>query len=228
MKKIMWIVAMIPVVVTSVVLQFMPDVIPMHHDLEGNTDRWGSKTESLIFPVIILFITLFWHLLINVFEKKSITAKTEKEQMEAKSSAKVLCVVGLSQAIMFGIMHYFILYSSWIQANTGSLQATIDIAKVSCILCGILFIVLGNFMTKAKRNAVVGLRSAWSMYNDNTWRKSNRFGAICIIVTGLLTIVTTVYTSGMTGTIFMLIYLLLATVVAVIYSKKVYDKEINK
>ena len=40
---------MIPVVVTSVVLQFMPDIIPMHHDLEGNTDRWGSKTESLSF-----------------------------------------------------------------------------------------------------------------------------------------------------------------------------------
>ena len=27
MKKVMWIVAMIPVVVTSVVLQFMPDII---------------------------------------------------------------------------------------------------------------------------------------------------------------------------------------------------------
>lgn len=228
MKRIMWIAAMIPLVVTSVVLQFMPDVIPMHHDLEGNTDRWGSKTESLIFPVIILFITLFWHLLIHAFEKKSIKAKTEKEQMEAKSSAKVLCIVGLSQAIMFGIMHYFILYSSWIQANTGSLQSAIDIAKVSCILCGIMFIVLGNFMTKAKRNAVVGLRTVWSMYNDNTWRKSNRFAAICIIVTGLLTIITTVYTSGMTGTIFMLIYLLLATVAAAIYSKKIYDKEIDK
>lgn len=228
MKKIMWIAAMIPVVVTSVVLQFMPDVIPMHHDLEGNTDRWGSKTESLIFPISILFITLFWQLLINVFEKKSITAKTEKEQMEAKSSAKVLCVVGLSQAIMFGIMHYFILYSSWIQANTGSSKTTIDIAKVSCILSGIMFIVLGNFMTKAKRNAVVGVRTVWSMHNDNTWRRSNRFGAICIIITGLLTIITTVFTSGMTGTIFMLIYLLLATIVTVVYSKKIYDKEIEK
>lgn len=52
MKKIMWIVAMIPVVVTSVVLQFMPDIIPMHHDLEGNTDRWGSeKQKALFFPV---------------------------------------------------------------------------------------------------------------------------------------------------------------------------------
>lgn len=163
MKKIMWIVAMIPVVVTSVVLQFMPDIIPMHHDLEGNTDRWGSKTESFIFPVIILFITLFWHLLIYVFEKKSKNANTEKEQMEAKSSAKVLCVVGISQAIMFGIMHYFILYSSWIQANAGGEHAVIDIAKVSCILCGIIFIVLGNFMTKAKRNAVVGVRTVWSI-----------------------------------------------------------------
>ena len=49
MKKIMWIVAMIPVVVTSVVLQFMPDVIPMHHDLEGNTDRWRWPPEVLCF-----------------------------------------------------------------------------------------------------------------------------------------------------------------------------------
>lgn len=51
MKKMMWIVAIIPLIVTCVVLQFMPDVIPMHHDLQGNTDRWGNKAESLIFPI---------------------------------------------------------------------------------------------------------------------------------------------------------------------------------
>ncbi len=143
MKRIMWIAAMIPFVVTCVVLQFMPDVIPMHHDLEGNTDRWGSKTESLIFPIIIMFI------------------------------------------------------------------------------------VLRNFMTKAKRNGVVGVRTVWSMHNDDTWRKSNRFGARCIMLSGLLTIITTVYTTGMTATILMLIYILLAAVVAVIYSKKVYDQEVG-
>jgi len=32
----------------------------------------------------------------------------------------------------------------------------------------------------------------------------------------------------MTGIIFMLIYLLLATIVTVVYSKKIYDKEIEK
>ena len=139
MKKIMWIVAMIPVVVTSVVLQFMPDIIPMHHDLEGNTDRWGSKTESFIFPVIILFITLFWHLLIYVFEKKSKNANTEKEQMEAKSSAKVLCVVGISQAIMFGIMHYFILFGYRQMQVVNMRLLTLQKFHVFCVVLYLLY-----------------------------------------------------------------------------------------
>lgn len=225
MKKIMWCAAMIPAIVTSIVLQFMPGKIPMHHDFAGNTDRWGSKTESFIFPIVILFVTLFWHLMILAFEKKAGRAETEKEQMEAKSNAKFLSIVGISQAVMFGIMHYFIMYSSYRQASLGSTKATVDIAKISCILCGILFIVLGNFMTKVKKNVVAGLRTTWSMYNDNTWRKSNRIGAICLIIAGVLTIVTTVFANGMVSTILLLVYVLLAAIVAVWYSKKVYDQE---
>ena len=225
MKKIMWFAAMIPVIVTSIVLQFMPDTIPMHHDFAGNTDRWGNKTESFIFPIVILFVTFFWHLMILAFEKKAGRAETEKEQMEAESNAKFLSVVGISQAVMFGIMHYFIMYSSYRQASLGSTKATVDIAKISCILCGILFIVLGNFMTKAKKNVVAGLRTTWSMYNDNTWRKSNRIGAICLIIAGVLTVVTTVFANGMVSTILLLVYVLLAAIVAVWYSKKVYDQE---
>ena len=228
MKKIMWCAAMIPAIVTSIVLQFMPDKIPMHHDFAGNTDRWGSKTESFIFPIVILFVTLFWHLMILAFEKKAGRAETEKEQMEAKSNAKFLSIVGISQAVMFGIMHYFIMYSSYRQASLGSTKATVDIAKISCILCGILFIVLGNFMTKAKKNVVAGLRTTWSMYNDNTWRKSNRIGAICLIIAGVLTVVATVFANGMVSTILLLVYVLLAAIVAVWYSKKVYDQEKKK
>ena len=225
MKKIMWCAAMIPAIVTSIVLQFMPDKIPMHHDFAGNTNRWGSKTESFIFPIVILFVTLFWHLMILAFEKKAGRAETEKEQMEAKSNAKFLSIVGISQAVMFGIMHYFIMYSSYRQASLGSTKAAVDIAKISCILCGILFIVLGNFMTKVKKNVVAGLRTTWRMYNDNTWRKSNRIGAICLIIAGVLTVVTTVFANGMVSTILLLVYVLLAAVVSVWYSKKVYDQE---
>ena len=78
-------------------------------------------------------------------------------------------------------------------------------------------------MTKAKRNTVVGFRTAWSMYN--TWRKSNRFGAISIVVAGVLTIITAAFANGITSTILLLVYLLSATIIAILYSKKVYDQE---
>ena len=212
MKKIMWIVAVFPVVVASMVLQLIPDMVP-------------HKIVNFIFPIVILCITFFWHLLICIFEKKAVKASTEKERMEANSSARVLCVVGLSQAIMFGIMIFCILYSSCVQKNGNGSKSTVDIARISCILCGIVFIVVGNFMTKAKRNTVVGFRTAWSMYNDNTWRKSNRFGSISIVIAGVLTIITTVFANGITSTILLLVYLLSATVISILYSKRVYDQE---
>ena len=119
---------------------------------------------------------------------------------------------------MFGIMNYCILYSSCVQENVNGSKVTVDIARISCILCGIIFVVVGNYMTKAKRNTVVGFRTAWSMYNDNTWRKS-------IVVAGVLTIITAAFANGITSTILLLVYLLSATIIAILYSKKVYDQE---
>ena len=227
MKKIMWFFAILPVLVTSIVFPLMPDTIPMHKDLAGNIDRWGSKTESFIFPIVILIITLFWHLLISVFEKKAAKGKTEKEQMEGASNAKFMGIVGIALAVMFGCMHYFILYSSCKEAVLGS-SGAVDIAKVSCVLCGLLFIVLGNFMTKTKKNGVAGVRTSWSMYNDVTWRKSNRIGAYCFMIAGILTVITTAFFDGMVSTVLMLIYVLIAAAVAVVYSKKVYEQEKEK
>ena len=50
----MWIISFIALAGTAIVLQFMPDQVPMHYDAVGNIDRWESKYENLIFPVFIL------------------------------------------------------------------------------------------------------------------------------------------------------------------------------
>ena len=63
MKKIMWIVAVLPVVVASMMLQVIPDMIP-------------HKIGIFIFPIVILCVTFFWHLLIGTFEKKTVKGRT--------------------------------------------------------------------------------------------------------------------------------------------------------
>lgn len=227
MKRVMWGISIIPLMVTSIVLQFIPEKIPMHYDLEGNVDRWGNRVEQLIFPVLILIITGFWNIMICHFDKKAKMANTEKEVTEARSNGKLLCIVGISQAGMFGVMHFFMLYGSYIEAVAGLDHAAFDIGKISCILSGIIFIVLGNFMPKSKKNAAVGVRTTWSLYNDNTWRKSNRFGAISLIIAGLLTIITTIFLNGIMSTVMLIVYLIISSSITIIYSKIVCAQELK-
>ena len=229
MKKIMWIISFVSLVGTAIVLQFMPDSVPMHYDMAGNIDRWGSKYENLIFPIIILAMSLFWAMFIRYFEKKAGKVSDEKESAGARSNAKVVSIVGISMAAMFTIMQGFILYGSYTEAVSGAERQSVDMGKVSCILMGVIFVVLGNFMTKTRINGVAGVRISWSMYNDNTWRKSNRFGAFAIMIAGVLTIITAVLMKSSFGaTMVSLGYLCIASILTLVYAHKVYKTEIAK
>lgn len=229
MKKIMWAISFISLIGTVMVLQFMPDRIPMHYDMAGNIDRWGSKYESLIFPILILAISLLWTLMIKYFEKKEQKATDEKERADAKTNAKVIKIVGVSMAAMFTIMQGFIMYGSYHEAISNVEKQTIDISKVATILMGIIFIVLGNFMTKIRANGTVGFRVSWSMYNENTWRKSNRFAATMIMIVGGLTIITVAVMRNSFGAMMIMLgYLFISIIVALIYAHKVYKKEIDE
>ena len=170
-------------------------------------------------------ITLFWQIFILYYEKKALTASTDKERHEAASNAKCLIIVSISTSVIFGIMQCFILFGSYFEATKNSTHASVDIAKVSCILLGVLYIILGNYMPKTKKNRTIGVRISWSMYNDVTWAKSNHFGGIVLIITGLLTIITSIFVSGNLSTILMLIYLAIAVVAILIYSYDIYRDE---
>ena len=226
MKKAMWILSFIPLIGTAIVLQFMPDQVPMHYDFEGNIDRWGSKYEELIFPVIILAMSLFWTLFIRYYEKKAIRETDEKESAGASSNAKVLGIVGVCMAAMFAVEHGFSLYGAYNEATSGASAWSVDIGKVSVVLMGIIFIVIGNFMTKTRINSTVGVRVSWSMYNDNTW--SNRFGAYAIMIAGVVTIIMAVILKNSFGAAMAAVgTVILAAVVTLVYAHKVYVQEIE-
>ena len=227
-KKIMWAVSFLALAGTAVAVQFLPESVPMHYDFEGNIDRFGSRYESFIFPVVIILLSLFWSAFIAYFEKKAANAASEKDREAAKSNATVMSVVGLCMAIMFTVMHGFSEYGKFIYSANGGDKMTVDIGKVSVILMGLMFIVLGNYMTKTRMNSAIGFRMTWSMYNDNTWRKTNRFGAICLMLAGIMTIVFAALIKQSLVSVFIALGLLLAaTVITAVYAHKVYKDEIS-
>lgn len=38
----------LPLVVVLIALQFLPELIPAHYDMNNQVTRWGSKYETLI------------------------------------------------------------------------------------------------------------------------------------------------------------------------------------
>ena len=68
--KLLWIVTFLPLIITIAVIPFMQDNVPMHYDFNGNADRWGSKYENLVLPVMIIIVSMFWQRTIKHFRKK--------------------------------------------------------------------------------------------------------------------------------------------------------------
>lgn len=219
-SKILWIVSFIPLLLSCVAIRFLPDEIPMHYDMAGNIDRWGSKYETFIFPVIIILMSLMWTGMSAIYKKIATKTKEEKERVEYENNAKFLKLVGISMALAFGIMHVIFTYSSYVEAVNNSSKSAIDFSSVICVVWGIVFIILGNFMPKVKRNGIMGLRTSKTMRDDDIWRKSNRFAGVTLMVAGVAIVIEALLIAGIASVFVMLGIILLMTVVDLIYVAK--------
>ncbi|SDM51943.1 DUF1648 domain-containing protein [Lachnospira pectinoschiza] len=111
-RKIMCVLAVVNLVVMAVLMSFLPEKMPMHYDLNGVVDRWGSKYENFIFPIIIIVMAIFWIAFSMYFERKATRSTEDKEIKSLEANAKVLDIVGLCQTIFFIFMEAFGLYKA--------------------------------------------------------------------------------------------------------------------
>ena len=177
---------LLSVVITAIMLQFMPDIVPAHYNMAGEVDRLGSKYESLLFPAITVAMGLFF-LLVDRFVPR------DKDGRKRKPEDTVIAASGILTLLYFISMSIVFMGKGIAYGRTGTASvAGIDSAgfiSVVVIFLGILLVLLGNYMPKARVNAIFGVRTKWSMANDRVWQKSQRFGAITSVICGIAMIV---------------------------------------
>lgn len=151
----------LPLVVVLIALQFLPELIPAHYDMNNQVTRWGSKYETLIFPVITV---LFGYFVLAM-------AKLSSKQEENGSNNKNVCIVtGIASLALFNAMTFYFLYADFNSIENLS-SIALDLNQLVFGLLGVAMIILGNIMPKLRMNSVVGLRSVWSMKNETAWKK---------------------------------------------------------
>jgi uncharacterized membrane protein len=65
----------------------------------------------------------------------------------------------------------------------------VPIVQATCVALGLLLIVIGNFLGKVKRNFFLGIRTPWTLANDEVWLRTHRLGGKTFVIGGLLVIV---------------------------------------
>ena len=96
----------LPLIISVIALFFLPDIIPAHYNIENKVDRWGSKYEILIIPVVTILLGQF--LLFSIQ-----SAKKEKNQGENNERNSV--IIGICSLIIFNIILGVQIYLSCIK-----------------------------------------------------------------------------------------------------------------
>lgn len=224
-NKILWLVSALSVVIAAVSLKYLPDSVPMHFDINGVADRYGSKAEMFVFPVMIVLLTIIYNVVSKKCRKNVDKNSDEKTAVVNRNNKKILDTSMIVIAFMFLFLQLAILYTVFKAAANNSADTMPDesYSFITAIM-GVAFILLGNMMPKAKKNSAFGIRTHWSMANDKTWSMSNRFGSLILLISGVIMTVCALIFNGFVLAYIYLICLLASIVLSVAYSYSVYKK----
>jgi len=89
---------------------------------------------------------------------------------------------------------------------------------------GILFIVVGYMLRKAKRNFFIGIRTPWTLSSDSVWDKTHQLGSILFMLSGAFAIAGSFF-GGRTAFWLIFVPLIGSTLFLVIYSYVLYRNE---
>lgn len=170
-----------------------------HWNAAGEADGYGSSFMGLYFlPILIILMTALILAIPNIDPLKA--------NIETFKSDYHLFVYSFA-----GFMYY--VYSLTLLWNLGvhfSMNALLTPAF------GLFFILTGRMMMKAKRNFFIGIRTPWTLANDEVWRKTHQLGGKLFIISGILTAATVLYPPA--AMYVLLVTSLLSAFIAYIYS----------
>ena len=107
-QKLFYILMFSPLVVSVIALCFLPDFIPAHYNLKNTVDRWGSKYELLIFPIITILFGQFLLLLGKM---------AKKQKTQGNNNEKMSLLIGNCSLLIFNILSGIMIYSSVTKAE---------------------------------------------------------------------------------------------------------------
>ena len=199
------ILTLLPIVVGLLLWEKLPEKLPTHFGLDGAADGWGGKAFA-VFGIPLMFLG---------FQILTFAA-TLLDKQNRGHNEKVLNLVGLifpGMSIVFAVLIYS--HALGLELNLGSFLFP---------MLGLMFILVGNWLPKIKQNTTLGIKIKWTLYNEENWNKTHRFGGWCCVVGGILFCLMG-FVPGNTLVFLLPLELILLAAVPMVYSWRLAKKQ---
>jgi len=203
------------VILISVIASFyfyahFPPVVVTHWNFAGQPDGWSSAGFAAFFLPILLIGMYLLFLIIPYLDPK----KDRYQQFRKPYH--------IFKAIIITVMTFI-----YFVASFNGLGYPLNVSLWVPGLIGLLFIVMGNYMSKIKPNWFIGIRTPWTLSSEEVWNKTHRLGGKLFIIAGLLMITEGFLPASWRLAIFIFI-ILLVTIGTFGYSYYLYWQEQKK
>lgn len=195
-------------IVAAIFYPKMPELLPTHYSSNGEPDDFSSKAFALFgLNGIMLAVLVFIYVFANLDPKKA-----NQGDMVLKITFLIIPLLSLFITIVT------ILYG---------LGNRVDIGLGSSIGLSIMFIAIGNYLPKVKRNYTVGIKIPWTLDSDYNWNKTHRFSGFIWMIGGLVMLVSNFLCREFREVVFF-VTMVIVVLVPMVYSYMIYRKESKK
>ena len=181
------------------------DKVASHWNFKGEVDGYMPKFWGF-FLMPIISVALF---LLLIFIPKIDPLKNNVAKFRKYYDYLIL-------AILLFLFYIFLLT---IFANFGY-RFNMNYAIIPAF--ALLFIILGYFLRKTKRNWFMGIRTPWTISSDEVWEKTHNLGSVLFIIAGIIVFLGIFFQDYIW--LFFIVPIIIAAIVPVVYSYIIWRK----
>ncbi len=172
----------------------LPAQVPIHFNARGEADGYGDRT----FLFLMTGVNLLTYLLLKYVPFRGRTARGEAEGNKFYRLRMIL-------AVFLAVLNVGIIQSATSEAGPG---IRIVMVGTCLMLAG-----LGNYMGTIRPNYYIGIRTPWTLGNEEVWKKTHRAASSWFFWGGLIGAIAGIFIAREHQvTVVLLLTLVLATV----------------
>ena len=158
-----WLITLIPVFYYLSLWKLLPEEVPTHYDFNLNPDDFHSK-GFMLGVLILMGIVVVGSNWLMLNKNNAIVASNQVNHPPQMINLSWIITLFIS-----GIMLLIVMMTK----NYCDNKPILNFEKFLLLLITFLFMILGYFMKSVKQNYFFGIRTPWTLENEENWRKTH-------------------------------------------------------